>query len=344
MLQLIRGVYDSVFAETNWNVLIIGHEGAGKSTLLEQVKYLYQPNNVAPAGASTAATPSSTAAGPSPLPGTPLPAPAAYMAGKRIRPTVGMNFAKVTHRYAPVGSYLQHHRPPDDVAGRVDSKRESTPTAAAASIPSMIQPLSNETCTLTLWDLGGQESLRPLWNNYFMQCHAVIFVVDSCLYHTQVAGEEAAVDAPRAREIYRANHDTLRALALHPALQQVPFLILGTKADVSPRLTLAELQDALNLIGIAAEDRFYEDSGTPHAGEKAAPHTAAATTTPSKARASLSSSSSSPVAEGGSGSGFGCWRWRLEAVSGLRGDGVVVAFDWLVHQLRQSARQLEHGP
>lgn len=33
---------------------------------------------------------------------------------------------------------------------------------------------------LNFWDLGGQEDLRSLWHQYFEDCHALIFVVDSC--------------------------------------------------------------------------------------------------------------------------------------------------------------------
>ena len=32
---------------------------------------------------------------------------------------------------------------------------------------------------LKIWDVGGQQSLRKLWNSYYESCHAVVFVVDS---------------------------------------------------------------------------------------------------------------------------------------------------------------------
>lgn len=32
---------------------------------------------------------------------------------------------------------------------------------------------------LRLWDLGGQENLRTLWDSYYTESHGVIFVVDS---------------------------------------------------------------------------------------------------------------------------------------------------------------------
>ena len=32
----------------------------------------------------------------------------------------------------------------------------------------------------TVWDVGGQEKLRPLWRHYFSNTDALIYVVDCC--------------------------------------------------------------------------------------------------------------------------------------------------------------------
>ncbi|TCD69162.1 ADP-ribosylation factor-like protein 2 [Steccherinum ochraceum] len=33
--------------------------------------------------------------------------------------------------------------------------------------------------TLNIWDIGGQQTLRPYWRNYFEQTDAIIWVVDA---------------------------------------------------------------------------------------------------------------------------------------------------------------------
>ena len=40
----------------------------------------------------------------------------------------------------------------------------------------------------TVWDVGGQEKLRPLWRHYFNNTDALIFVVDSqvCLVSVSI--------------------------------------------------------------------------------------------------------------------------------------------------------------
>lgn len=55
-------------------------------------------------------------------------------------------------------------------------------TTAGDTVPTVGQNV----CTIDLpnmyikiWDVGGQMSLRRLWNSYYKSCHAVVFVVDS---------------------------------------------------------------------------------------------------------------------------------------------------------------------
>lgn len=32
---------------------------------------------------------------------------------------------------------------------------------------------------INFWDLGGQRDLHSIWANYYSECHAIVFVVDS---------------------------------------------------------------------------------------------------------------------------------------------------------------------
>jgi ADP-ribosylation factor related protein 1 len=32
---------------------------------------------------------------------------------------------------------------------------------------------------LNFWDLGGQKQLQSIWNKYYDDCHAIVFVVDA---------------------------------------------------------------------------------------------------------------------------------------------------------------------
>lgn len=42
-----------------------------------------------------------------------------------------------------------------------------------------IKNLSHDGFKLNVWDVGGQETLRKYWNNYFENTNALVYVIDS---------------------------------------------------------------------------------------------------------------------------------------------------------------------
>jgi ADP-ribosylation factor related protein 1 len=56
------------------------------------------------------------------------------------------------------------------------------PLTAVKTVPTVGQNVSTITLPdmyLKIWDVGGQHSLRKLWQSYYSSCHAIIFVIDS---------------------------------------------------------------------------------------------------------------------------------------------------------------------
>lgn len=51
-----------------------------------------------------------------------------------------------------------------------------------------VAKVETKSSLLVFWDLGGQVSLRGIWEKYYDQCHALIFVIDS---NDQIHLEEA---------------------------------------------------------------------------------------------------------------------------------------------------------
>lgn len=66
-----------------------------------------------------------------------------------------------------------------------------------------------------VWDVGGQEKLRPLWKSYTRCTDGIIFVVDSC-------------DVERLEEAKMELTRTARS----PDNAGVPILILANKQDL----------------------------------------------------------------------------------------------------------------
>jgi ADP-ribosylation factor protein 1 len=82
----------------------------------------------------------------------------------------------------------------------------------------------------TVWDIGGQDKLRPLWRHYFHGTNAVIYVVDS-------NDTERLEDA--REELFRViNDEELRDAAL---------LVLANKQDLPESLPAHTLTEKLGL-------------------------------------------------------------------------------------------------
>src|SRR5579872_1277626 len=42
-----------------------------------------------------------------------------------------------------------------------------------------VETITYKNINFTMWDVGGQDKIRPLWRHYYANTNAVIFVVDS---------------------------------------------------------------------------------------------------------------------------------------------------------------------
>ncbi|KAM3715822.1 ADP-ribosylation factor-related protein [Dirofilaria immitis] len=70
---------------------------------------------------------------------------------------------------------------------------------------------------LTFWDVGGQKELQSLWEKYFVDCQALIFVVDSC-------------DSDRFSEVGEVFISEL--VMDNEVVQKMPILVVCNKSDV----------------------------------------------------------------------------------------------------------------
>jgi len=96
---------------------------------------------------------------------------------------------------------------------------------------------------LTLWDVGGQKSARPFWSNYFDDCDAVVYVIDSA-------------DSNRIKE----SGGELQELLSEERLRGVPLLIFANKQDLILAKSIEEITTSLNLASIADRDWAVKSS------------------------------------------------------------------------------------
>lgn len=146
----------------------------------------------------------------------------------------------------------RYHRPDSRQDGPIDvSDAKIVPT-----IGQTVARIKANGCLLKLWDVGGQESLRQLWDAYYKEAHAVVFVVDS----TDRARIEQCCDA-------------LEKIVTNDVLEGTPVLMLANKQDRDDCLEVEDIKELFNKIAesMAARDSrvlpmcALDGSGVPEA-------------------------------------------------------------------------------
>ncbi|KAL3524256.1 hypothetical protein ACH5RR_017090 [Cinchona calisaya] len=83
---------------------------------------------------------------------------------------------------------------------------------------------------LVFWDLGGQSGLRSIWEKYYEEAHAVIYVVDAA-----------------CPSRFEDSKSALEKVLRHEDLQGAPLLILANKQDLAQAVTDEEVARYLDL-------------------------------------------------------------------------------------------------
>lgn len=102
--------------------------------------------------------------------------------------------------------------------------------------PSMgFRPISlkyNEMITVKVYDLGGGDKIRGIWNNYYHDVHGVIYVVDSACSQVE----------------FRKTVDVAKSTLGHKFLQGKPLLVISNKVDKSESKPIDFVREKLNLV------------------------------------------------------------------------------------------------
>ncbi|XP_058471731.1 ADP-ribosylation factor-like protein 11 isoform X1 [Solea solea] len=117
--------------------------------------------------------------------------------------------------------------------------------------------------SLTLWDIGGQKSMRPNWRLYLDSCKAVVFVVDSSdmtclllrLYLDSCKAVVFVVDSSDSSRLPEAQK-VLKKVLSDDRLRGVPLMVLANKKDLPNSMTIREISCQLSLPSLT--DRLWE--------------------------------------------------------------------------------------
>eukprot|EP00243_Klebsormidium_subtile_P002855 TRINITY_DN15791_c0_g1_i1.p1 TRINITY_DN15791_c0_g1~~TRINITY_DN15791_c0_g1_i1.p1 ORF type:complete len:192 (-),score=30.01 TRINITY_DN15791_c0_g1_i1:314-889(-) len=93
-----------------------------------------------------------------------------------------------------------------------------------------VEKVQYKNVQFTVWDVGGQEKLRPLWRHYFGNTDGLIYVVDS-------------LDKER---IHKAAAE-FSTITSDPLMRKSAILVFANKQDMPRCMTVAEVAEALGL-------------------------------------------------------------------------------------------------
>ncbi|KAE8283863.1 ADP-ribosylation factor 1 [Larimichthys crocea] len=93
-----------------------------------------------------------------------------------------------------------------------------------------VETVEYKNISFTVWDVGGQDKIRPLWRHYFQNTQGLIFVVDS-----------------NDRERVNEAREELSRMLSEDELRDAVLLVFANKQDLPNAMNAAEITDKLGL-------------------------------------------------------------------------------------------------
>jgi len=106
-----------------------------------------------------------------------------------------------------------------------------------------VETVEYKNINFTVWDVGGQDKIRPLWRHYFQNTQGLIFVVDS---NDRERVGEAAEELNKM-----LNEDELRNAVL---------LVFANKQDLPNAMSVAEVTDKLGLHSLRTRKWYIQST------------------------------------------------------------------------------------
>jgi len=104
-----------------------------------------------------------------------------------------------------------------------------------------VETVEYKNISFTVWDVGGQDKIRPLWRHYFQNTQGIIFVVDSN-------------DRDRIGEA----RDELQRMLNEDELKDALLLVFANKQDLPNAMNASEITDKLGLHSLRQRNWYIQ--------------------------------------------------------------------------------------
>ncbi|CAF0789724.1 unnamed protein product [Rotaria sordida] len=155
---------------------------------------------------------------------------------------MGLSFSKIAS-YFPRKQEVRILLLGLDAAGKTTALYAMKLGELVTTIPTIgfnVEKVEYKNITITTWDVGGRDKIRPLWQHYYQKAHAIVFVVDS---------NDRDRISEASQELHKmVNDDDLR---------NKPVLILANKQDLPNAMSIDELHDKLALNKLTGDRKWH---------------------------------------------------------------------------------------
>ncbi|KAG9273006.1 ADP-ribosylation factor 5 [Astyanax mexicanus] len=104
-----------------------------------------------------------------------------------------------------------------------------------------VETVEYKNICFTVWDVGGQDKIRPLWRHYFQNTQGLIFVVDS-----------------NDRERVAESAEELAKMLQEDELRDAVLLVFANKQDLPNAMAVSELTDKLGLQSLRSRTWYVQ--------------------------------------------------------------------------------------
>jgi ADP-ribosylation factor protein 1 len=131
-----------------------------------------------------------------------------------------------------------------DAAGKTTILYKLKLGEVVTTIPTIgfnVETVEYKNISFTVWDVGGQDKIRPLWRHYYQNTQGLIFVVDS-----------------NDRDRIEAAKDELHRMLNEDDLRDAVLLVYANKQDLPRAMTCAEMTDKLQLNSLRSRQWYIQ--------------------------------------------------------------------------------------
>jgi len=131
-----------------------------------------------------------------------------------------------------------------DAAGKTTILYKLKLGEVVTTIPTIgfnVEQVDYKNISFTVWDVGGQDKIRPLWRHYYQNTEGLIFVVDS--------NDKDRIDAAR---------EELQKMLQEDEMKDSVVLVFANKQDLPNAMSAPEVTEMLGLHNLRMRKWFIQ--------------------------------------------------------------------------------------